>query len=52
MGKPPFISIRSLLFEAGYRLEIFPGGFSLNLTRVNLSARNVWVIIVGVVLLF
>jgi len=35
-----------------YRLEIFPGGFSLDLTRVNLSARNVLLIICGDVLLF
>ncbi len=45
-------TIKSLLFAEVYRLEIFPGGFSLNLTRVNLLARNVCVIIVGVVLLF
>jgi hypothetical protein len=46
------VTIKSLLFGKIYRLEIFPGGFSLNLTRVNLLARNACVIIVGVILLF
>jgi hypothetical protein len=46
------VTIKSLLFWKIYRLEIFPGGFSLSLTRVNLLARNACVIIVGVILLF
>ncbi len=46
------VVVKSLLFEEGYRLEISPGGFSLNLTRVNICARNLLYMLVGDDLLF
>lgn len=44
--------LKIFVFENVYRLKIFPGGFSLNLTRVNFCSRNLLYILVEDVLLF